>query len=264
MDRLEKVLQRIKEKGEKALVAYITAGDPDLVMTRELILALASSGVDIVEVGVPFSDPVADGPIIQAASRRALGKGTTLSAILDMIGSVRQVADIPMILFGYYNPIFVYGNERFARKAQEAGLDGVLVADLPLEEAKELRRYTDPKGIAFISLIAPTTPDKRIDTISRHSRGFLYLISITGVTGTTRPEADTIKKEVERIRTITRLPLMVGFGISRPEQVTAMAPYIDGVVVGSAFMRLIEENRDREDLVAACSRFAREMKRALR
>jgi tryptophan synthase alpha chain len=263
MDRIQGKFSSLRDKGERALIAYLTAGDPSLEHTKEIILGLDAAGVDVLEIGVPFSDPTADGPIIQAASRRALQNGVTLSAILDMIGSLRKVSEIPIVLFGYYNPIFIYGNERFARRANEVGVDGILVVDLPPEESAELRRYTDRWGIDFISLIAPTTSTERIKKISRDGKGFLYYISITGVTGTARPRVVDIKRDVERIRRITTLPIVVGFGISTPQQVGEIAPYADGVVIGSAFVRMIEENRDRVDMIQVVSDYARKMKKPM-
>lgn len=260
MGRIEKKFDDLKRKGEKALIVYLTAGDPSLERTYEIILGLERAGVDIVEIGVPFSDPTADGPIIQAASERALKGGTTFSDILDMIEGVRKVSEIPIVLFGYYNPVFTYGNERFAGRAKEVGVDGILVVDLPPEESGELRKFTDKAGIDFISLITPTSDDDRIKKISEKASGFIYYVSVTGVTGTKRPEITDIKRDVERIRRITSLPVGVGFGISTPEQAGEIAEYADGVVVGSAIVRLIEKNSDREDLVEKVSSFAGELK----
>ncbi|MGZ6193537.1 MAG: tryptophan synthase subunit alpha, partial [Syntrophales bacterium] len=234
--RIERTFQDLKQKNEKALIVYLTAGDPDMQTTGRLILALEQSGVDVIEIGVPFSDPTADGPVIQAASQRSLHKGTTLSDILDMIESLRPVSAIPIVLFGYYNPVYSFGNERFAVSAQRAGVDGILVVDLPLEESRELRRYTDQAGIDFISLIAPTTSDNRIARITGSATGFLYYISITGVTGTAQPLMQNIEVDVERIRKISALPLVIGFGISTPAQAAAIAACADGVVIGSAFV----------------------------
>lgn len=262
MGRIKRKFRSLRDKGEKAVIVYLTAGDPSLERTKEIILGLDAAGVDILEIGVPFSDPTADGPIIQAASQRALQNGATLSGILDMIESLREVSEIPIVLFGYYNPIFIYGNERFAKRAKEAGVDGILVVDLPPEESTDLRRYTDRSGIDFISLIAPTTSTERIRKISRDATGFLYCISITGVTGTARPQVVDIKRDVERIRKITALPLAVGFGISTPQQAGEIAPYVDGIVIGSAFVRLIEENRDRVDMIHIVSDYVRKMKKS--
>ena len=261
--RIEKKFADLRRKQEKALVVYLTAGDPDLETTCRLILILDKAGADILEIGVPFSDPTADGPIIQAASQRALKCGVTLSRILDMIESLRNVCDIPIVLFGYYNPIFSYGNEQFAINAKKAGVDGILVVDLPPEESRELRRYTDRAGIDFISLIAPTTDDDRIRTISHNATGFLYYISITGVTGTAKPVVENIREDVYRIRRITALPLVVGFGISSPQQAGEIASLAEGIVVGSAFVHLMEKNTGNKNLIQIASTFVRDIKNAL-
>jgi tryptophan synthase alpha chain len=263
MSRIERRFSALRSNGGKALICYLTAGDPSLEKTREIVLGLEAAGVDCVEIGVPFSDPTADGPIIQAASHRALENGTTLSAILTMIESIRTVSEIPICLFGYYNPILSYGADRFAARAKEAGVDGILVVDLPFEEADELRRYTDPKGIDFISLIAPTTSMERVKMIAQRATGFLYYISVTGVTGTAKPQVEEVKKDVERIRKVTALPLAVGFGISTPQQAKEIAPYADGIVVGSAVVKMITENSHQADLVTVVSQYAREMKNAI-
>jgi tryptophan synthase alpha chain len=263
MSRIEQRFSALRAKKEKALICYLTAGDPSLEKTREIILGMEAAGVDCVEIGVPFSDPTADGPIIQAASQRALKNGATLAGILDMIASLRKTSEIPIVLFGYYNPILSFGTKRFAARAKEAGVDGILVVDLPFEEAAELRQFTDPQGIDFISLIAPTTSTERVRQIAAHATGFLYYISITGVTGTAKPQVEEVKKDVERIRKVTALPLAVGFGISTPQQVKEIAPYADGIVVGSAVVKMIEENSNREDLVSVVSQYAREMKKAI-
>ncbi len=261
--RIELKFSDLQKKGEKALAVYLTAGDPDVETTHRLALALEQAGVDVIEIGVPFSDPTADGPVIQAASQRALHKGATLSGILDMIESLREVSDIPIVLFGYYNPIFSYGNERFAARAKRAGVDGILVVDLPPEESHELRQYTDAAGLNFISLIAPTTTDRRIRQISYKATGFLYYISITGVTGTAQPRVDNIKFDVERIRKISALPLVIGFGISTPSQAAAIASCGDGIVVGSALVRIIEEKNSDKRLTEIVSSFARTIKKAI-
>jgi tryptophan synthase alpha chain len=197
MGRIEKKFASLRAKNEKALIVYLTAGDPSLSITKKLIFGLEKAGVDILEIGVPFSDPTADGPVIQAASQRALKAGTTLQGVLDLVAKVRKVSEIPIVLFGYFNPIFAFGVKKFAQAAHTAGVDGVLVVDLPYEEAKELRNYTDPFGIDFISLIAPTTGKERLTKIAAEAMGFLYYISITGITGTAAPKIENIKNEVK-------------------------------------------------------------------
>jgi tryptophan synthase alpha chain len=263
MKRIEKKFASLRAKNEKALVVYLTAGDPSLSITKKLILGLEKAGVDILEIGVPFSDPTADGPVIQAASQRALKSGTTLQGVLDLVAEVRKVSEIPIVLFGYFNPIFAYGVKKFSEAAHTAGVDGVLVVDLPYEEAKELRIYTDAIGIDFISLIAPTTDTKRLGIIAADATGFLYYISITGITGTTAPKIENIKKEVGKIRKITKLPIVVGFGISKPQQAREIARFADGIVIGSAVVSMINENRKNRDLVKIVSDYVSGIKKIL-
>jgi tryptophan synthase alpha chain len=262
MNRIEKKFGELNAKGEKALILYLTAGDPNLEQTEELILALDGAGVDILEIGVPFSDPTADGPVIQEAAQRSLRGGTTLAAILEMIARVRKVAAIPIVLFTYYNPIFAYGNERFAGQAKEAGVDAVLVVDLPPEEADELRTFTDPHGIDFITLTAPTTDDRRLEKIVTTSSGFIYYISVTGVTGTKEPEPEAAAQDLRRIRKVTDLPVAVGFGISTAAQVRKFAALADGVVIGSAFVKWIARHSQEQDFLQQAAAYARELKEA--
>jgi tryptophan synthase alpha chain len=240
-NRIDEKFASLKSRGEKAFVAYITAGDPDIGKSEDIAIALEHSGVDILEIGVPFSDPTADGPVIQEASQRALRGGTTLSGILDMIGSLRKRSEIPIVLFSYFNPIFSFGVKAFAEQAARAGVDGVLVVDLPAEEADELKRYTDPLGIKFIFLLAPTSGEERIRAACAKGSGFLYYISITGVTGTVLPEAEQIGADIGTIRKHTSVPVVAGFGISTPEAAGRIAGKADGIVIGSAFMKIIDE-----------------------
>jgi tryptophan synthase alpha chain len=263
MKRIEEKFKALRAKNEKALIVYLTAGDPSLETTKKLIFALEKAGVDILEIGVPFSDPTADGPVIQAASQRSLKSGTTLEGVLKMVADVRKVSEIPIVLFGYFNPIFSYGVKRFAQVARKAGVDGVLVVDLPYEEAKELRNYTDATGIDFISLVAPTTDKDRLKKIVSKASGFLYYISITGITGTAAPKIDSIRKGVSNIRQIAKLPVAVGFGISRPEQAREIAPFADGIVIGSTVVKMIDENKNNKDLLKIVFDFAIRIKKAL-
>jgi tryptophan synthase alpha chain len=263
MGRIGDKFEFLRGRKEKALIVYLTAGDPSLSVTKKLIFGLEKAGVDILEIGVPFSDPTADGPVIQAASRRALKAGTTLEGVLDLVTEVRKVSEIPIVLFGYFNPIFAYGVKKFTQVARRGGVDGVLVVDLPYEEAMELRIYTDAVGIDFISLIAPTTGEKRLHKIVVAATGFLYYISITGVTGTAAPRIDDIKREVSKIRKITKLPLAVGFGISNPKQAQEIAGIADGIVIGSAVVRMIDENKSNPDLVKIVCHCVNEIKKAL-
>ncbi|MCX7816523.1 MAG: tryptophan synthase subunit alpha [Syntrophales bacterium] len=262
MGRIDTRFATLKGKGEKALIAYITAGHPDLEITEAVIPALADAGVDVVEIGVPFSDPTADGPIIQGSSQKALRSGTTLPSILEMIKRFRNRVAIPLVLFSYYNPIFVFGAERFARVAAESGIDGILVVDLPPEEACELRCYTDKAGLDFIPLVAPTTSSKRMRLIVKEGSGFIYYITLTGVTGTGRPFVEEVKERVLEIKSFSPLPVVVGFGISTPEQAAEIASFADGVVVGSAFVKLMD-SVSREDLVEKVCKFASSIKLAM-
>lgn len=263
MKRIDKKFTGLKKKGEKALVAYLTAGYPDLGTTGEIILALDRAGVDVLELGVPFSDPTADGPVIQGASHAALRNGVTLARILDLVADLRGSTEMPVILFSYYNPIFVFGTERFAREAAAAGVDGVLVVDLPVEESAELRKNTDEAGLDFITLIAPTTGIDRAKKMLKGASGFIYYISLTGVTGSGMPVIDEIRDRVSAIRKMSDLPVVAGFGISNPAQAREIAAAADGVVVGSAFVRLIGEHAARPDVAHTVETFARSLKEAI-
>jgi tryptophan synthase alpha chain len=263
MGRIEDKFRTLREKQEKTLVAYLTAGYPRLDATREIVTALEKAGADIIELGVPFSDPTADGPIIQAASQKALKGGTTLERVMDLVSEVRKTSEIPIVLFGYYNPIFAYGNERFAKEAAAVGVDGILVVDLPFDEARELKCFTDPKGIDFISLIAPTTGEERIKKITKAASGFLYFVSVTGVTGTRKPVIEDVKEGVVRIKRVSSLPVVIGFGISTPVQAAEIAPLGDGVVVGSALIKKIQEGEEKGALIDSVSSFVKDLKKAM-
>jgi len=263
MGRIGEKFESLRARNEKALIVYLTAGDPSLDVTKNLIFCLEAAGVDTIEIGVPFSDPTADGPVIQAASQRALQTGTALQDVLDLVAEIRRTSQIPMLLFGYFNPIFTYGVEKFAKATQKAGVDGVLVVDLPPEEAQELRTYTDPAGLDFISLVAPTTGKDRLKNILKTATGFLYYISITGVTGTAAPKIGDIAREVTKIRELTKLPIAVGFGISNAAQAKEIGALADGIVIGSALIKLIDENRDNDNLVKIVSDYAKAIKKAL-
>ena len=230
-----------------ALVAYVTCGDPDLATTRAIVLNAIEAGADVVELGVPFSDPVADGPVIQRASERALKQGTTLSQVLTLAADVRQQAQSTgLVVFSYLNPILRMGIEKFCKVARHAGVDGVLVTDLPVEEAGEYLRAMQANDLAPIFLAAPTSPDERLRRIAQASRGFVYAVSRTGVTGARQQLAGDAEKLVRRLRRVTKLPVAVGFGISNAEQFAEVGEFADAVVVGSAIVETIERNRGRE------------------
>ena len=229
------------------LVAYVTCGDPDLATTREIVLAAIEAGADVIELGVPFSDPVADGPVIQRASERALKHGTSLAQVLTLAAEVRQHAQSTgLIIFSYLNPILRMGIEKFCAVARHAGLDGALVTDLPFEEADAYLHAMRTHDLSPIFLAAPTSPDERLKRIAQASRGFVYAVSRTGVTGARQQLAEDAKKLVRRLRKFTNLPVAVGFGISNAEQFAEVGEFADAVVVGSAIVETIERNRGRE------------------
>lgn len=230
-----------------SLVAYVTCGDPDLATTREVVLAAIEAGADVIELGVPFSDPVADGPVIQRASERALAGGTTLPQVLTLAAEIRQHSQsVGLILFSYLNPILRMGLERFCKVARAAGLDGALVTDLPVEEADGYLRMMRQYDLATVFLAAPTSPDTRLKGIAKASSGFVYAVSRTGVTGTRQQLPEDAQSLVKRLRRHTKLPIAVGFGISTAEQFAAVGRYADGAVVGSAIVQIIERNPGRE------------------
>lgn len=260
--RLTETFARIRGNGSPGLVTYITAGDPDLARTEGIIAALDRAGADVLEVGVPFSDPLADGPVIQRATERALASGTTLAQVLDMVGRLRSSVKAPIVIFSYANPIFRLGAERFADRARDAGVDGVLVLDLPIEEADEFRNTLAVRGIDTILLLSPTTTDERLRRAAALGSGFLYAISRLGVTGARDRVADGAEALVRRIRTHTTLPVALGFGISRPEHVTEVSRYADAAVVGSALVSLIAEARGTPALVGRVEEYVRSLKDA--
>ena len=263
-NRIGETFERLKAKGEKALITFITAGDPNFKTSKEIIFELEKSGADIIELGIPFSDPMADGPTIQAASERALKKGATLNHVLELVGEVRKKSRIPIILFGYYNPIFVYGAALFAEDARGAGADGVLIVDLPPEEAQELKLYTDKAGLDLIFLLTPTSDDSRMEFVSRLASGFIYYVSVAGITGARKELSNTIQEYVKKVRRFTSLPVCVGFGISNARQAGEVSRLADGVIVGSAIVKLIEKNQSLPDLAKKVGRFAAELKKGMK
>jgi tryptophan synthase alpha chain len=242
MSRLIQRLAALKTSNTKALVTFITAGDPDLTTTEEMIHLLEESGADIIELGVPFSDPMADGPTIQLSSERALSSGTTLTAILQTVRNVRRSSSIPIILMGYLNPIHAYGYERFCRDAAQAGVDGVLLVDMPPEEADDFLRTANVHGLNVIFLLTPTSDTSRIETVNKLGRGFIYYVTVTGVTGARQDISESLASELARIRNEVALPIMAGFGISTTEQAASVAALADGVVVGSAIVKLFQQH----------------------
>jgi tryptophan synthase alpha chain len=244
------------------LVAFLTAGDPSLAVSESLALALGGAGADVIELGVPFSDPVADGPVIQRSSERALRAGTTLAGVLDLAAAIRRKSDVALVLFSYYNPVLQMGLERFAERAAAAGIDGALITDLTPEESGDYRRAVCAHGLDTIFLAAPTSPDERLRRIAEVSSGFLYVISRTGVTGTKESLPEDLPALVRRVRAVTSLPIAVGFGISLPGHVSILGGLADAAVVGSALVREVEQAATPEAALTAVAERARILKQA--
>jgi tryptophan synthase alpha chain len=262
--RIKRKFRELRARGEAALIPFIVAGDPDLDTTRKLVLELEARGADLIELGVPFSDPMADGPANQRASARGLGAGASLAAILAMVSELRAQTEIPLILFGYYNPIFHYGCDRLCADAAKAGVDALLAVDLPPEEAGELRKPARANGLDLIYLLAPTTPIDRSRMIARSASGFLYYVSVTGVTGARTHLDSGIAEHMREIRSVTDLPVGVGFGISTPEQAAQVAAMADAVVVGSAISLLIEAHAKSGGVLDAVGGLVGAMKDAIK
>jgi tryptophan synthase alpha chain len=261
VSRLASTFAALRAAGQSGLVTYVTAGDPDLEQSARILEALGDAGADVIEVGVPFSDPIADGPAIQRASERALAAGGSLSATLDLLRSTHNGRSAPRVLFTYVNPVFRMGVKRFADRAAEAGVDGVLLLDLPIEEAGRVRPAFEARGIDQIFLVSPTTTDARLREAARLGRGFLYAISRLGVTGARSTVADTAAPLVARVRAVTSLPVALGFGVSRPEHVAEIATFADAAVVGSALVEVIRTAaEDGEDVSRAVRAFVRWLK----
>jgi tryptophan synthase alpha chain len=260
MSRIAESFARIRSNGGPGLVAYVTAGDPDLASTERILVALAGAGADVIEVGVPFSDPLADGPVIQRASERALASGTTLRRTLQMIRRKREAVSSPIVLFTYANPVLRMGEPEFVRTAADAGVDGVLVLDLPVEEAGPFRERLVDAGMDPIFLLSPTTTDARIRRSAELGRGFLYVISRLGVTGARDTIAADAESLVRRINRLSALPLAVGFGISTPEQVAQVGRWADAAVVGSALVKVIAEHGRSPDLADRVAGYTRWLK----
>ena len=264
MSRIQQTLDAIKQNGEKALVPFLTAGDPDAGTTVDLIHTLIEAGADIIELGVPFSDPMADGPTIQAASERALAAGTTVAGVLDIVKTVRQNSNVPIVLMGYYNPVFCYGPAKFAADAAAAGVDGLLLVDLPPEEAGEIHADLKTNGIDLITLLAPTTPEGRMAELAGAAEGYLYYVSMTGVTGSQQVDAEAIEKAVRAVQDKSRVPVAVGFGISTSADAAAVGAFADAVVVGSALVKIIETHGKSDDLLPRVREFISSLKEGMR
>ncbi|MFN2416133.1 MAG: tryptophan synthase subunit alpha [Pyrinomonadaceae bacterium] len=257
--RIGEAFRKLEGAGRRGFIPFITAGDPDLRTTRALLVELARAGATLIELGVPFSDPVADGPVIQRASERALRQNVGLADVLETLADARRDTDVPVILFSYFNPLLQFGVERLAEESARAGVDGILATDLVPEESAEFNAVLTRRGLDQIFLVAPTTSDARLRLVAERASGFVYAVSRAGVTGARTDLSSEAARLVGRVRGVTRLPVAVGFGISRPEHVAEVWHYADAAVVGSALVAEIEEHAGRPDLVARVGQFARSL-----
>jgi tryptophan synthase alpha chain len=264
VSRLAATFERLRAAGERALVAYFTAGDPSLEATARLAVEAERRGADVIELGVPFSDPLADGPVIQRAGQRALAAGTSMLRVLETVASLRADVRAPIVLLTYYNPVLSFGLRPFAEAGAKAGVDGVIVADLPPEEAGPLDAELERLGLDLVHLAAPTSTTERLRLIARRSRGFIYLVSLTGVTGERADLPPDLAAQVRALRLLTTKPICVGFGIGRPEQVAAVGRLADGAIVGSAIVRLVEQHASSPELLRRVGDFIASLKEPLR
>ena len=261
MTRIGKRFEELNE--QKALVAFLTAGDPDIDTTKKIFTAIEKNGADIIEIGVPFTDPLADGPVILQSALRSLNNGTTLRKILNMVSDIRESSELPIVLMSSFNPVFVYGEKAFVDDAVRAGVDGVIIPDLPPEEAGELADCAGKKDLDIIYLLAPTSTENRVKVVTRQSRGFIYYISLTGVTGTRAFLPDGLHEKVNQIKKTAALPVLVGFGISDSEQAKKAAEISDGVIIGSAIMKIIDQIKNPSQIEAKVGNFIASVKKAI-
>lgn len=264
INRISKTFNQLRQKSEKALIPYIMAGDPSLSHTESLVLAMERSGADLIELGVPFSDPIADGPVIQKAAERALRSGTSLHRILYLVKKLRTKTQIPLILMTYYNTILAIGEKKFCHEAVAAGVDGVIVPDMPPEESDPLCEASESKGPCLIFLLAPTSTSARKAHIIKQTSGFIYYVSLTGITGATLDNLKHVRSNVKDIRKKTKKPIAVGFGIATPDNARQVAEFADGIIVGSAIVRKIHEYNQTPNFIHHISKFTRELKNAIR
>jgi tryptophan synthase alpha chain len=264
MGRISERFAALRERGERALVPFVTAGDPDLETTEALVLAMVEAGADLVEIGIPFSDPLAEGPTIQRASERALRSGTSLRHVLELVKRLRPRVRVPLLLMGYANTLYAMGERGFAEAAHASGVDGLIAVDLPPEEGESLFGELRLRGVDPILLAAPTTRPARLALLTKETRGFLYFVSLTGVTGARQELSRTLEREVRAVRALSDVPVCVGFGVATPEHARDVARYADGVAVGSALIDRIEGAASPEEAVEAASRFVAALKAPLR
>jgi tryptophan synthase alpha chain len=264
MSRLEKTIAARKAKGQKSFVAYLTAGDPDLESTAALVHSLVRGGADIIELGIPFSDPLADGPVNQRAAERALLKGVSLSKILAAVPDIRALCpETPLVVFSYMNPIYAMGFENFAKTAKEAGIDAVLVVDLPPEESVSYRKILNAQGLDTVFLASPTSDQSRLALVDSCSSGFVYYVSRTGVTGAQSQISKSLQRELALVKKTVKKPVMVGFGVSNAAQAKEISAQADGVIIGSAIVKLIEAAKSTADAAQSLEAFAQEIRRGL-
>jgi len=264
MSRLDETFTRLRARGERALLPYFTAGDPSLADTRRLVIEAARRGADVIELGIPFSDPLADGPVIQRAGTRALAAGATVARVLETVAGLRAEVDVPIVLLTYYNPVLAFGLKAFARTAVDAGVDGAIVGDMPPEESGPLGSEADAAGLDLVYMVAPTSTPARVRLIARKSRGFIYVVSLTGVTGERQQLPTDMATQIATIRRETSMPVCVGFGISTPAHVATVGRVADGAAVGSAIVRLVESRAGSPTLVEDVGKFIAELKAPLR
>ncbi|WP_434644217.1 tryptophan synthase subunit alpha [Thermoanaerobacterium thermosaccharolyticum] len=262
MNRIDKKFYELKQKGLKAMIPFITAGDPSLDVTVELVFKMEEGGADIIEIGIPYSDPLADGPIIQVSSTRALKNGTKINNIMNAVKKIRQKSEIPLVYLVYYNSIFKYGIERFVNEAKESGIDGLIIPDLPLEERKDIKEISEKYGIYLIPLVAPTSKE-RIKSICESGKGFVYCVSTKGVTGIRNSIETDIKEYMRTVSEYTNMPKAIGFGISGPDMAKRFAPYCDGIIVGSAIVKMINDSRSKEEIYDNVKKFVFSIKEAI-
>ncbi len=261
--RLEMTFKRLRDKREKALIAYLMAGDPGLAETEQLVVALEQAGADIIELGVPFSDPIADGPVIQQAAERALKSGTSLRKILNSVTSLRRRTEIPIVLMLYYNSIHAMGYETFCTAAKTAGVDGLIVPDMPPDEAGPLKGPADAAGLSLIFLLAPTSTGDRRKLVAKESHGFVYYVSLTGITGAKLSNVTDIQQNVQKLKKVSVSPVAVGFGVATPEDAARVSKIADGVIVGSAIVKRIASHQQDPAMIGHVAEFVRSLKAAM-
>jgi tryptophan synthase alpha chain len=261
MNRIDATFRKLRKTGRRALIPFVTAGYPGLAATEKIVLGLEAAGADLIELGVPFSDPIADGPVIQMSSFEALKKGVTLKDVLGLVRRLRRRTQVPLVAMTYFNPVLQYGLGRFVDDALEAGLDGVIIPDLPPQEERDFQAEAHKKGLAVVLFISPTTPPARARAIAKRAKGFIYFVSLAGVTGARRKLPADLKARLTATRRIAgTTPVCVGFGVSSPKQVRELGPYCDGVIVGSAVVNKIREGLRLKDYVARAAAFVRSLK----